>query len=1048
MSLYSSAVKNSITTLMVFIGVIVMGLYSLFYIPVDLMPDMDIPSISVITFYPGASAEDIEVNVTKPLENQLNALQNLKKVTSSSKDNISFITCEFEYGINLDEASNNTRDAISLAEKALPDGCEKPSIFKFSSSMIPVLIYGIQADKSYAALEKIIDERIVEKLSRIDGVGTVSIIGKPIRIIDVKVDPRKLDSYNLTLEQIGAAIGAENISLPGGRIEVGRMEFPVRINGEFNSSDVVKNLVVANNGGKLVYLRDIATVRDTLKHVLVDERINGSMGVRLMVQKQSGANTVKIAREVRRKIDEIKKELPSDVQVVKILDTSEFIQSSINNLSETLIYAFVFVALVVILFLGRWRSTFIILLTIPVSLIGAFIYLYISGNSINIVSLSALAIAIGMVVDDAIVVLENITTHIERGSSPMEAAIYATREVGLAVIATTLVIVAVFFPLTLVGGLTGVFFRQLGWIVTITISLSTLAALSLTPMLSSRILKSRTYYKHHRNRFLEAVNRFWGFFDDLYMKSLAWVLKHKTLTLIAAGSIFVGSLGLVGFIGKEFTPAQDNSRINVNMEIPQGLRIDEAKALARDFEQKVRQKYPEIVLVSTSIGTDEGGSLMSVFEKAASYIVNYSFILTSADNRSRSIFEIADSIRNDIKGYTQISSSYVDPGGTRNAMSAAFSGGGGNNMEVKVLGYDINQTNYIAEQIANTLKSEKGFRDVSISRDKERMELQIFPDRDKLAQLGLNTSMLASAVRNRVYGLTATKYREEGTEYDVILKYNDANLTSVTDIENITFKGPMGNMVRVGDVAKIKQVYTTPNIEHENKIRVVKVVSALSGTDLGSVTNIINAKLATMNIPNNVIVEIGGAAKDMADTFKDLMLLFVLILILTYIVMASQFESLREPFIIMFSVPFAVTGVFIALWITGSTINLISGIAIVMLVGIAVKNSIVLVDFINLLVDRGRTITQAILEGGKSRLRPILMTSFTTLLGMIPLALSKGEGSETWRPLGISIVGGLFFSMMISLIIVPIIYSLFADARIKREMKKLQAEAGEKSFED
>lgn len=1048
MSLYSSAVKNPITTLMVFIGVIVMGIYSLFYIPVDLMPEMDIPSISVITFYPGASAEDIEVNVTKPLENQLNALQNLKKVTSSSKDNISFITCEFEYGINLDEASNNVRDALSLAEKALPDGCEKPSIFKFSSSMIPVLIYGIQADKSYAALEKIIDERIVEKISRIDGVGTVSIIGKPIRIIDVKVDPRKLDSYNITLEQVGAAIGSENISLPAGRIEVGRMEFPVRTNGEFSSSDVVKNLVVANSGGKLVYLRDIASVKDTLKHVLVDERINGSMGVRLMVQKQSGANTVKIAKEVKKKVEELQRELPPDVKVVKILDTSEFIQSSINNLSETLVYAFVFVALVVILFLGRWRSTFIILLTIPVSLIGAFIYLFISGNSINIVSLSALAIAIGMVVDDAIVVLENITTHIERGSSPMEAAIFATREVGLAVVATSLVIVAVFFPLTLVGGLTGVFFRQLGWIVTITISLSTLAALSLTPMLSSRILKGRSYYKHRRSRFLESVNRFWGYFDDIYVKSLAWVLKHKTVTLIAAGIIFIGSLGLVGAIGKEFTPAQDNGRINVNMEIPQGMRIDEAKALARDFEQKARQKYPEITLVSTSIGTDEGGSLMSAFQKAASYIINYSFMLTSADNRSRSIFEIADSLRKDIAGYTQISSSYVDPGGTRNALSSAFSGGGGSNLEVKVLGYDINQTNYIAEQIANTLKAEKGFRDISISRDKERMELQIFPDREKLAQLGLNTAMLATAVRNRVYGLTATKYREEGTEYDIILKYSDANLTSVTDIENITFKGPMGNMVRVGDVAKIKQVYTTPNIEHENKVRVVKVVGALSGTDLGTATNIINAKLATMDIPNNVIVEIGGAAKDMADTFKDLLLLFVLIMILTYIVMASQFESLREPFIIMFSVPFALTGVFISLFITGTTLNLISGIAIVMLVGIAVKNSIVLVDFINLLVDRGKTVTQAILEGGKSRLRPILMTSFTTLLGMIPMALSKGEGSETWRPLGISIVGGLFFSMMISLVIVPVIYSLFANARIKREQKKFQALGGEIDFED
>lgn len=1038
MSLYSTAVKKPISTLMIFIGVVVMGIYSLLYVPVDLMPDMDIPTISVITYYPGASAEDIEINVTKLLENQLNALQNLKKVTSSSKDNISYISCEFEYGINLDEASNNIRDALSLTENSLPDGCEKPFIFKFSSSMIPVLIYGIKADKSYAALEKIIDERIVEQLSRIDGVGTVTIIGEPIRIVDIKVDPRKLDAYNLTLEQVGAAISAENISLPAGRIEVGRMEFPVRTNGEFSSSDVVKNIVVSNNGGNLVYLHDIATVKDTLKHILVDERLDGSKGVRLMIQKQSGANTVKIAKLVRQRIDILKKTLPSDVQLVKILDTSEFIQGSINNLSETLIYAFVFVMLVVIMFLGRWRSTFIILLTIPVSLIGAFIYLFISGNSINIVSLSALSIAIGMVVDDAIVVLENITKHIEKGSSPMEAAVFATREVGLAVVASTLVIVAVFFPLTLVGGLTGVFFRQLGWIVTITILLSVIAALTLTPMLSSRILKGKSYYKHKKSRFMHAVDHFWGYFDNLYMRMLSWVLHHKFLTLMVAALIFLSSLSLVKFIGKEFTPAQDNARINVYMEIPQGMRIDEAKGLARDFEKKVRSKYPEVELISTSIGTDEGGSLASVFQKAASYIINYTMKLSSIDNRSRTIFQIADSMRKDITKYPQLTSSYVDPGATRSSMSASF-GGGGNNIEVDILGYDINETNYIAEQVANTLKNEKGFKDISISRDKDRMELQVFPDREKLAQLGLNTSLLANAVRNRVYGLTATKYREEGTEYDVILKYNDANLTSVSDIENITFKGPKGNMVRVGDVAQIKQVYTTPNIEHENKIRVVRVIAALSGTDMGTATEIINAKVATMNISSNVIVDIGGTAKDMADTFKDLGLLFILILLLTFIVMATQFESLREPFIIMFSVPFALTGVFISLYITGTTLNMISGIAIVMLVGIAVKNSIVLVDFINLLVDRGNSITQAILEGGKSRLRPILMTSLTTLLGMLPLALSSGEGSETWRPLGISIVGGLLFSMLISLIIVPVIYALFTNARLKRERKKLQA---------
>lgn len=1033
MSIYSESVRKPVTTIMIFVAVIVLGVFSLVNLPIDLMPDMDIPAMSVITFYPGASAEDIEVNVTKPLENQLNSLQNLKKVTSTSKDNISFILIEFEYGTNMDQSSNDVRDLLSLVENTLPEDAEKPTLFKFNSSMIPVVIYGVTAKESYPALEKIIDERITERLSRIDGVGAVTVMGKPIRIVDVRVDPRKLDSYGLTLEQVGNAIGAENLALPAGRMEVGQMEFPIRTNGEFKNSDVVKDIVVSKSSAGLVYLRDVAQVKDTLKHIYVDERIDGEVGVRLMVQKQSGANTVQIANLVRERMDELSKELPSDVKIVNIIDTSEFIQSSINNLSETLLYAFIFVTLVVFIFLGRWRSTFIILLTIPVSLIAAFIFLYAIGGTLNIISLSALAIAIGMVVDDAIVVLENITKHIERGSNPMEAAVFATREVGLAVVASTLVIVAVFFPLTLMTGLTGVVFRQLGWIVSITITISTLAALSLTPMLSSRILKSNLYYNYHPNKLLNAVTRFWGRFDNWYAKSLSYALRHKKLILSAGFVLFVGSLFLLNFIRSEFMPEQDNGRIGINIEIPQGVRIDESKKLARDFENVIRQKYPEIELISTSIGIDEEGSMASAIQKAGSYIITMTIRLSSVEERSRSVFEIVDSLRNDLTKYPIIASSYVSVGGSRNQMAATAMGGGGNNVVVNIFGYDINKTNYIADQISSYMKTQPGFRDVTISRDKDRLEIQVIPDRTKLAQLGMNTAMLSSAIRNRVLGFTATKYREEGNEYDVIVKYNDDNLVSIDDIRNITFRGPQGNLVRVNDVAEVREVYTTPNIEHENKTRVVRVEASLSGTDLGKATNMINSRLKTLDIPPEIFVEISGAAKDMADTFRDLGLLFILIMVLTYIVMASQFESMREPFIIMFSIPFAITGVLIALAITNTSINIISGIGIVMLVGIAVKNSIVLVDFINLLVSRGYSIKDAIIAGGRSRLRPILMTSFTTLLGMLPLAISQGEGSEIWRPLGISIIGGLFFSMLISLIIVPVIYSLFAHAKKRRE---------------
>ncbi|HAW59505.1 MAG TPA: multidrug transporter AcrB [Bacteroidales bacterium] len=1033
MSIYSESVRKPVTTIMIFVAIIVLGAFSLVNLPIDLMPDMDIPAMSVITFYPGASAEDIEVNVTKPLENQLNSLQNLKKVTSTSKDNISFILIEFEYGTNMDQSSNDVRDLLSLVENTLPEDAEKPTLFKFNSSMIPVVIYGVTARESYPALEKLIDERITERLSRIDGVGAVTVMGKPVRIVDVRVDPRKLDSYGLTLEQVGNAIGAENLALPAGRMEVGQMEFPIRTNGEFKNSDVVKDIVVSKSSAGLVYLRDVAQVKDTLKHIYVDERIDGEVGVRLMVQKQSGANTVQIANLVRERMDELSKDLPSDVKIVNIIDTSEFIQSSINNLSETLLYAFIFVTLVVFIFLGRWRSTFIVLLTIPVSLIAAFIFLYAIGGTLNIISLSALAIAIGMVVDDAIVVLENITKHIERGSNPMEAAVFATREVGLAVVASTLVIVAVFFPLTLMTGLTGVVFRQLGWIVSITITISVLAALSLTPMLSSRILKSNLYYNYHPNKFLNAVTRFWGRFDNWYAKSLSYALRHKKLILSAGLVLFVGSLSLLNFIRSEFMPEQDNGRIGINIEIPQGVRIDESKKLARDFENVMRQKYPEIELISTSIGIDEEGSMASAIQKAGSYIITMTIRLSSVEERSRSVFEIVDSLRNDLTKYPIIASSYVSVGGSRNQMAATAMGGGGNNVVVNIFGYDINKTNYIADQISSYMKTQPGFRDVTISRDKDRLEIQVIPDRTKLAQLGMNTAMLSSAIRNRVLGFTATKYREEGNEYDVIVKYNDDNLVSIDDIRNITFRGPQGNLVRVNDVAEVREVYTTPNIEHENKTRVVRVEASLSGTDLGKATNMINSRLKTLDIPPEIFVEISGAAKDMADTFRDLGLLFILIMVLTYIVMASQFESMREPFIIMFSIPFAITGVLIALAITNTSINIISGIGIVMLVGIAVKNSIVLVDFINLLVSRGYSIKDAIIAGGRSRLRPILMTSFTTLLGMLPLAISQGEGSEIWRPLGISIIGGLFFSMLISLIIVPIIYSLFAHAKKRRE---------------
>ena len=1039
MSLYSTAVKKPITTLMIFAGVVVMGIYSIFYVPIDLMPEIDPPIVTVFTFYQGANASEIEENITKRLEGRFNTLSNLKKIISNSKDNISFILLEFEWGTDLDEATNSIRDAISMAERYLPEDAEKPTVFKFSSSMIPVLMLSATADESFPALTKILEDKIVNPLNRIDGIGSVSVMGGPIRSVLVDVDPRRLEAYNLSVEQIGGIIKAENFNLPSGNIEMGITDYPLRIQGEFEASDEIENIVIGNFNDKVIYLKDVATVTDTIKKLTVDERTNGKLGVKIMIQKQSGANTVSVANEVNEKLEDLIKNLPPDIKIETIYDSSDYIVKSINNLATTLMYAGIFVVLVVLFFLGRWRATFIIILTIPVSLIAAFIYLFISGNTINIISLSALSIAIGMVVDDAIVVLENITTHVEKGSYPREASIYGTNEVGMAVVATTLTVVAVFFPMVFLGGLTGIMFNQLGWIVTITVVVSTIAALTLTPMLSSKLLKLQLY-KSEPKWFTRKLNSFWGKIDNIYEKTLKWAVRHKTVVIVTSSIIFVGSFALVPLIGTEFMPPSDRGQISTSVELIQGMKLDESKKLARQIEAIIEEKYPEVELISTSIGTGEGGSILTVFQKSASYIINFTIKLSSETERDRDMFEISDLLRKDFDKFPEIAKYNV--GGS----SMGPSIGGGSNVEVKIFGYDFDETSIIVEELSDRMKKMKGLRDVTISRDKEKPELQISFDKDKMASYGLNTATVASMIRNRINGLTASLYREDGNEYDIIVKYADEFKTSFSDIENINIKTPRGVNIKLKEVASISQFFSLPSIERENRVRVVKVSALLQDVDLGKVTSLIEKEIVNMDIPSDIDTEIGGSAKDMKESFTDLAFLLLLSIFLVYIVMASQFESFREPFIIMLSLPFAFTGVILALYITGLTLNVISIIGGIMLVGIVVKNAIIMVDFTNLMRDRGHTIVQSVIIAGKSRLRPVLMTTLTTLLAMLPLAISQGEGADMWRPMGVAIIGGLLFSTMVTLIFVPVMYSIFGAARLKKVRKAYLKKNGNKEL--
>ncbi len=1031
MKIYETAVRKPISTILIFIGVIVFGLYSVRTLSVDMYPEMDIPTITVFTSYVGASAEDIETNITRVLEDNLNTVDNLDKITSSSSDNISIVSLEFDWGADLDVASNDIRDAIDRVESLLPDGADNPALYRFSSSMMPIMVLYATATTSYDALYKILDDRLVNTLNRINGVGTVSMAGANEREIQVNVDPRKIEGYNLSVEQIGQIITYENVDVPAGSIDVGTQTINVRSEGEFETAEDMHKIVVANVGGKQVFLSDVAVIKDTLKKTTIDQRIDGELGVRIVIQKQSGANSVEIANKVKEAMPDIIKSLPPDVKIGTLVDFSESITDSINSLSETIMYAFIFVALVVLFFLGRWRATFIIVLTIPVSLIVSFIYLKVTGGSLNIISLSSLSIAIGMVVDDAIVVLENITKHIERGSSPREAAIYATNEVWLAVIATTLVVVAVFLPLTMLTGMAGIMFQSLGWIVTLVTVVSTIAAITLTPMLSSLMLrfqKGKTY--KGLGILFKPIDKFLDALDNGYGKSLGWVIKRRFIVLLGAVGIFVGSMYISDEVPSEFFPKTDDGQVSAVVKLDLGASVQYSMKIARKLDSIIAADFPEISTISTSTGASDGTDAWSAMQSnTGTHIINYTFRMVDQDLRDKTIFELGDELRLEFAKHPEIVEYSVTTG-------SSGPNSGDADIQIKVFGYDMILADSIANVIKDSISTIEGAADVTLSRDDLRREYRIAYDRDKLGYHRLTTSQVSMAIYNRITGYLASQFREDGDEYDIMIRYAEPFRTSIEEIENIIVYNAMGQPVRISDVGTVFEEFAPPVIERENRERMVGVNITLSGAAMSDVMVEVNKKLENIDIPEDITLGFGGSYEDQQESFADMSVLLLLIIVLVYIVMATQFESFSAPFIILFSLPFAFSGVFLALWISDTALSIIALIGAIMLVGIVVKNGIVMVDFINLLRERGLGLSQSVIAAGKSRLRPVLMTTLTTVLGMLPLAMGVGEGSEMWQPMGIAVIGGLTFSTVLTLYVIPVVYTLFSARSLKKNKKK------------
>ena len=1026
MSLVSGAVKRPVTTALVFVAIVILGIFSYSKLPINLLPEMDENTIMVMTTYAGASASDVEMNVTKPLENSLNSISGLKHITSQSRENISVVSLEFEYGIDIDVATNDVRDKLDMVKSYLPDDSENPILFKFGADDIPILILSVTAEESTSGLYRILEDKVANPLGRIKGVGTVSISGCAQREINVYCDPYKLEAYGMSIENISSVIASENRNTPGGSVDFGSNTYALRVQGEFTDSGELLDLVIGSQNGNAIYLRDVARIEDTLEERSQEAYINGQKGAMMIVQKQSGANSVEITDKVFEILPKLEKDLPSDIQIGVIINTSTNIVNTMNSLQETIIITLIIVVLVVFLFLGRWRATIIIAVVIPISLIASFIYLAVTGNTLNIISLSALSLAIGMVVDDAIVVLENITSHIERGSKPKQAAIYATQEVMLSVIASTLTMLAVFLPLTMISGMAGILFRQLGWIVSIIMVISTIAAITLIPMMGSKMMRLNKDNTKLYTLFFTPVEKFLGMLDRGYARLLNWAVHHRTIVICTAIAAFGGSLFLLPTIKTEFFPTQDNARISVSVEMPIGTKQSISREVGLRINEEFLEKYPEIEVCSFTVGQAGEDNTFGNLQDNGTHLLSFNISLVSVEDRERGLVEITDLMRKDLEKYTELKTFEVIAGGSTSM-------GGQTSVDVEIYGYDFKQSDAVANELINRLSKNPMVAEVNNSRGDYIPEIQIDFDREKLALNGLNVTTVSGYIRNRINGSVASYFREDGNEYNIRIRYAPEFRTNIKEIENIVVYTPSGSGIMVRELGEVVERMTPPTIERKDRERVVTVtVNAAQGAALSDLAMLVNDELAQMAIPSDVSYTMGGSYEEQQDTFGDLYTLLILIIILVFIVMASQFESLIDPFVIMFSIPFAFTGVLLGLSVTRTPLGVMALVGVLILMGIVVKNGIVLIDYIKLERERGLSIIDAVVEGGKSRLRPILMTTMTTVLGMLPLALGTGEGSEMWRSMGMTVAWGLSVSTLITLVLIPVIFASISSRREKK----------------
>jgi HAE1 family hydrophobic/amphiphilic exporter-1 len=1017
MSISTLSIKRAITFTMVYVFVVGFGLFGLSRLKIDLYPDVTFPVIAIITTYTGVAPADMENLVTKPIEEAVASVENIKHIRSQSKLGASLILAEFDWGIDLDASEKDIRNNVDFIRDYLPDEASEPLIIAFDPQKMPILFMSVSGPMGPAELRELSRRQIKPALERIVGVASAETAGGLKRQIQVQIEPAKLQAQGLSVDTVISALGRENKQVPGGKLDEGGSEFSIRTLSEYTSVEQIANTVIGYREETPLYVKNVAQVQDTYEERTRVIRNNRKPGILLLVSKNSKANTVQVADRVIESIPKIVSRLPEGVKIGVIFNQADFIKRSISNLSSTAVQAFLLAALVLLFFLHNIRASIIVALSIPISIVVTFAVLDLAEITLNMMSMAGLALAVGLLVDNSIVVLENIFRHFKGSGNLLKSADSGTREVGTAIIASTLTTISVFFPVLFVPGIAGVMFNDMALTICFSLFCALLVSLTLIPLLSSRFLKESS----EENRTLpQRISRgIDGRLEKLlsfYSGTLSWCLNHRKTTLMVALLLFAISLAMVPRLGMDFFPKMDEGHFEIQAERAAGTSLKSTETTFRQIEDIIQETIPELENQNSDIGV---GETFGAFAKG-SYAGEIRVNLIDKEQRDRSQREIESALR---KRLDQI------PGITYSITQGHFMGEEGD-LIIYLYGEDLDIGKRLSNTIKETIRDVPGALEVNTSLDAGRPELQIDLDRDRISALGLSTQQVASAVSTYIKGTSASLFRDQGEEYDILVQLDPRYRKSTEILKNLYVTNPQGEQIPLSSIARIRRSTSPTSILRRDQQRVVNIAVTVQGRSLGEVTRDVEKRLEKIDFSSDFTYETGGSAEDMRTSFKWLLVAFGGAAFIVYMVMASLYESFMAPFIIFLTIPLAVVGAIGMLLVTGTPLSVVAFIGIIMLAGIVVNNSIVLVDYINQLRGRGYAVRDAVMEGGRTRLRPILMTALTTILALTPLALGLGSGGEAWSPMARSVIGGLTASTLLTLLVIPVIYTYLAPKKV------------------